>query len=100
MWDMEPLPESVAIIGAAATGCQLASIFAAFGCRVRLLELAPRILPGEDEDVSRVVGESFKRRGIQIETGIGGVNGIEKVSEGSEDLIPSYDTPDGSERPG
>ena len=100
VWDMESLPESVAIIGAAATGCQLASIFAAFGCRVRLLELAPRILPGEDEDVSRVVGESFKRRGIQIETGIGGVNEIEKVSEGSEDLLLSYDTPDGEREAG
>ena len=100
VWDMESLPESVAIIGAAATGCQLASIFAAFGCRVRLLELAPRILPGEDEDVSRVVDESFERRGIQIETGIGGVNGIEKVSEGSEDLVLSYDTPDGEREAG
>jgi pyruvate/2-oxoglutarate dehydrogenase complex dihydrolipoamide dehydrogenase (E3) component len=100
VWDMESLPESVAIIGAAATGCQLASIFAAFGCRVRLLELAPRILPGEDEDVSRVVGESFERRGIQIETGIGGVNGIERVSDGSEGLLLSYDTPDGERKAG
>ena len=100
VWDMESLPESVAIIGAAATGCQLASIFAAFGCRVRLLELAPRILPGEDEDVSRVVGESFKRRGIQIETGIGGVNGIERVSDDSEGLLLSYDTSDGEREAG
>jgi NADPH-dependent 2,4-dienoyl-CoA reductase/sulfur reductase-like enzyme len=82
------LPESVAIIGAAATGCQLASVFAAFGSRVRLLDLAPRVLPGEDEDVSRVVGQSFERRGIQIETGIGGVNGIERVSEGSGGPAP------------
>lgn len=95
VWDMESLPGSVAIIGAAATGCQLASIFAAFGSRVRLLDLAPRILSGEDEDVSEVVGESFERRGIEVETGIGGVNGIERVSDGPDGLLLSYATPDG-----
>lgn len=100
VWDMESLPESVAIIGAAATGCQLASVFAAFGSRVRLLDLAPRILPGEDEDVSRVVGESFERRGIQIETGIGGVNGIERISEGSGGLLLRYDTQNGEREAG
>ena len=100
VWDMESLPESVAIIGAAATGCQLASVFAAFGSRVRLLDLAPRILPGEVEDVSRVVGESFERRGIQIETGISGVNGIERVSEGSEGLLLRYDTENGEREAG
>jgi dihydrolipoamide dehydrogenase len=100
VWDMESLPESVAIIGAAATGCQLASVFAAFGSRVRLLDLAPRILPGEDEDVSRVVGESFERRGIQIETGIGGINGIERVSEGSGGLLLRYDTQNGEQEAG
>jgi pyruvate/2-oxoglutarate dehydrogenase complex dihydrolipoamide dehydrogenase (E3) component len=100
VWSMESLPESVAIIGAAATGCQLASVFAAFGSRVRLLDLAPRILPGEDEDVSRVVGESFERRGIQIETGIGGVNGVERVAEGSGGLLLSYDTQNGEREAG
>ena len=97
VWDMGSLPESVAIIGAAATGCQLASVFAAFGSRVRLLDLAPRILPGEDEAVSRVVGESFGRHGIRIETGIGGVSGIERVSEGPEGLLLRYDTADGQQ---
>lgn len=94
VWEMESLPESVAIIGASATGCQLASIFAAFGSKVRLLDLAPRILPGEDEDVSRVVGESFERRGIDMETGIGGVNGIERVSDAPDGLLLGYDAPD------
>lgn len=95
VWDMQSLPGSVTIIGAAATGCQLASIFAAFGSRVRLLDLAPRVLPGEDEDISRVVAASFERRGIRIETGIAGLNGIEKVSEGAGGLLLKYGTPDG-----
>src|SRR5918992_15378 len=44
VWTLRDLPRSVAVVGAAATGCQLASVFAAFGARVSLLELAPRIL--------------------------------------------------------
>ncbi|CAN5694409.1 mercury(II) reductase [soil metagenome] len=75
---MKRLPSSVVVVGAAATGCQLASVFAAFGSRVRLLEMAPRILGGEDEVVSEGVAEVFSRRGIEILTGIGGVTRIDK----------------------
>src|SRR5918912_2079716 len=78
VWTMKGLPESVAVVGAAATGCQLASVFAAFGSRVRLLEVAPRILGGEDEVVSDGVLEAFGRRGIEIVTGIRGIEGIER----------------------
>ncbi|QIN83832.1 FAD-dependent oxidoreductase [Rubrobacter tropicus] len=79
VWTMKGLPSSVAVVGAAATGCQLASVFAAFGARVRLLDVAPRILGGEDEAVSRGVAEAFGRRGIEVLTGIGGIERIEKA---------------------
>jgi pyruvate/2-oxoglutarate dehydrogenase complex dihydrolipoamide dehydrogenase (E3) component len=49
------LPERVCIIGAADTGCQLTSILPDFGCRVWLLEYAPRIVPRADQD-SQIVG--------------------------------------------
>jgi pyruvate/2-oxoglutarate dehydrogenase complex dihydrolipoamide dehydrogenase (E3) component len=78
VWTMQGLPESVAVIGGAATGCQLASVFAAFGSRVRLLEVWPRILAVEDEALSEGVAEAFARRGIEIVTGIGGIEKIEK----------------------
>ena len=81
VWTMKGLPSSVVVVGAAATGCQLASVFAAFGSRVRLLEVAPRILGGEDEVVSSGVAEAFWRRDIEILTGIGGVERIEKDGE-------------------
>jgi dihydrolipoamide dehydrogenase len=81
VWTMKGLPSSVVVVGAAATGCQLASVFAAFGSRVRLLEVAPHILGGEDEVVSGGVAEMFSRRGIEILTGIGGVERIEKDGE-------------------
>jgi pyruvate/2-oxoglutarate dehydrogenase complex dihydrolipoamide dehydrogenase (E3) component len=78
VWTMKGLPRSVAVVGGAATGCQLASVFASFGSRVRLLDVAPRILAAEDEDVSEGMAETLGRRGIEIVTGIGGVERIEK----------------------
>jgi dihydrolipoamide dehydrogenase len=78
VWTMERLPSSVVVVGAAATGCQLASVFAAFGSRVQLLDVAPRVLGGEDEAVSRGVAEAFGRRGIEMLTGIGGIERVEK----------------------
>jgi pyruvate/2-oxoglutarate dehydrogenase complex dihydrolipoamide dehydrogenase (E3) component len=78
VWRMRTLPRSVAVIGAAATGCQLASIFAAFGARVTLLELAPRILPGEDEAVSAALDRAFRDRGIDVVTGLSGVERIDE----------------------
>src|SRR5215207_245919 len=78
VWTMQSLPSSVVVVGAAATGCQLASVFAAFGSRVHLLEVAPRILGGEDGVVSEGVAEVFTRRGIETLTGIGGVDRIDR----------------------
>ncbi len=76
VWEMRELPDSMAIVGAAATGAQLASVFAAFGTRVTLLELAPRVVPGEDEDISAALAAGFTANRIDVITGIGGVNGI------------------------
>ena len=78
VWTMKGLSESVAVVGGAATGCQLASVFAAFGSRVRLLEVSPRILAAEDEAVSEAVAEAFGRQGIEIVTGIGGVEKVDR----------------------
>ena len=78
VWNLAELPRSIAIVGASSTGVQLASVLASFGSRVTLLELAPRILPGEDETVSAALSAAFAARGVQIRAGIGGVEGIER----------------------
>jgi pyruvate/2-oxoglutarate dehydrogenase complex dihydrolipoamide dehydrogenase (E3) component len=78
VWSMRTLPGSLAIVGAAATGAQLASIFAAFGTRVTLLELAPRLIPAEDADVAEALATAFAANGIEVITGIGGVERIER----------------------
>ncbi len=79
IWLLRKLPKSVAIVGGAATGCQLASIYAALGAEVYLLEVNPRLLAAEDEEVSRAMREAFEVRDIHLITGIGGVQEIEKV---------------------
>jgi dihydrolipoamide dehydrogenase len=63
------LPDRVCVIGAADTGCQLASILADFGCRVSLLEFAPRIVPRADADVSAELEQAFRARSIEVATG-------------------------------
>ena len=63
---LQALPGSVCVIGAADTGCQLASILADFGCRVCLVEYAPRIVPRADEDVSAALEDAFRDRGIEV----------------------------------
>lgn len=67
--DLTALPDRVAVIGAADTGCQLASILADFGCDVTLLEYAPRIVTRADVDVSVALEDAFRKRGIEIVTG-------------------------------
>lgn len=78
VWHMTELPRRLTIVGASATGCQVASIFNAFGSTVTLLELAPRVIPGEDETISRAVSAAFERRGITVVTGMGGIVKLEQ----------------------
>lgn len=82
VWAMKKLPRTLVVVGGAATGCQLASIFAAFGTQVHLLETAPRLLRTEDALVSQSIAEAFERRGIEVITGIDGVERIEREQDG------------------
>jgi pyruvate/2-oxoglutarate dehydrogenase complex dihydrolipoamide dehydrogenase (E3) component len=82
VWGLHALPRSLAVIGGSATGAQLASVFGTFGSRVTLLEIAPRILAGEDEAVSAAVAAGFAAAGIEVETGIDGVDRIDRLRQG------------------
>ncbi len=60
------LPASVAVVGGADTGCQLASILADFGVDVALIEAASRLVPHADRDVAEALAEAFAGRGIRV----------------------------------
>ena len=66
---MEKAPESLAIVGAGAVGCEFADVFNAFGTVVTLIEALPRMLPLEDAESSDVVAKSYKKRGIEVRAG-------------------------------
>ncbi|NCW48098.1 MAG: dihydrolipoyl dehydrogenase [Actinobacteria bacterium] len=68
--DLDHVPARIAVIGGGAIGCEFASTFADLGASVTLLEGLPKILPGLDADVARVVVKSFERKGIDIRTGV------------------------------
>ena len=66
---MEQAPKTMAIIGAGAVGCEFADVFSAFGTQVTLIEVADRLLPLEDDEVSAELAKSFKKRKIAMLTG-------------------------------
>ena len=63
------VPKSIAIMGSGAVGVEFASIFRSYGSEVTVIELLPRLVPGEDEAVSAELERSFKKRGIRVMTG-------------------------------
>ncbi len=67
--ELQHVPESAAVIGGGAIGCEFASMLSDMGARVTILEALPKILPGVDWEVADVVAKSFTRRGITIRTG-------------------------------
>jgi pyruvate/2-oxoglutarate dehydrogenase complex dihydrolipoamide dehydrogenase (E3) component len=77
VWSLTEVPASLVIIGAGATGVQVASIFAAFGSQVTLLEVGPRILMAEDVEVAEAVQIGLERNGIDVYAACGGITSIE-----------------------
>ena len=63
-------PESIAVIGAGAVGVEFADVFASYGAQVTILEALPRVVPVEDEEISKELARTFTRRGITIKTGV------------------------------
>lgn len=67
--NLQSVPRSLGIIGAGAVGVEFASIFNRFGSKVTILEMLPRLVPVEDEEVSKELERHFKKSGIRCETG-------------------------------
>jgi dihydrolipoamide dehydrogenase len=67
--DLTAVPKTLAILGAGAVGVEFASCFQRFGSQVLLYEMLPRIVPVEDEEISKELARLFKKQGIRVETG-------------------------------
>lgn len=67
--ELRQVPKSMVIIGSGAVGSEFASMFSRFGTKITLVEMLPRIVPVEDEEVSKELERSFKKGGIRVETG-------------------------------
>jgi len=80
---IEEIPKSLLIIGGGVIGSEFANIFSSFGTKVTMIELLPRILSTEDEDVSKVIYNVFRKKGIEIFTD----TIVEKVEKSGDDFI-------------
>ncbi|WP_159602727.1 dihydrolipoyl dehydrogenase family protein [Agromyces humi] len=84
--ELPRVPDRLAVIGAGNTGAQLATVFAAFGSEVTLLDVAPRVLMASDPSISQAVAAAFEEDGIRVRTGIDGVDALRRRDDGRIDL--------------
>ncbi|MBA2647634.1 MAG: FAD-dependent oxidoreductase, partial [Pyrinomonadaceae bacterium] len=79
--ELKEVPKSMIVMGAGAVGVEFASVYSRFGCDTTLVELMPRLLPLEDEEVSVELAKSFRKRGIkqQLDTKL---EKLEKTDKG------------------
>jgi len=73
-------PASMTVIGAGAVGVEFASIYRTFGTDVTILEYMPRLVPLEDEEVSKQLLRSFRKARIQVQTGVA-VQAVENLGD-------------------
>ena len=68
--DLSRIPASLLIVGGGVEGCEFASLYSGLGTQVTLVELVPRLLPLEDEEISQMMERELKKRGVDIRTGV------------------------------
>ena len=90
---IDAIPKSLIVIGAGAVGVEFASIFRSFGSEITVVEYLPRVVPAEDEDVSKELARAFKKRGIDIHTGAK----VEKVDATKSGVKVTFTASDGKQ---
>jgi dihydrolipoamide dehydrogenase len=78
---LKEMPKSLVIVGAGAVGVEFASIYRSFGCEVTIVEMLPRLVPVEDEEVSKELARVYRKRGIAFHVGAK-VEKVEKTKTG------------------
>src|SRR6202012_4703385 len=87
---MPQIPKSLVVIGAGAVGVEFGSIFKSFGSEVTIVEYLPRMVPNEDEDVSKELARVFRKRGIETNVGAK-VDKVERTKDGVKVSFTSSD---------
>jgi dihydrolipoamide dehydrogenase len=85
-WALEELPKTLAVIGAGASGAEIASAYGRMGTQVLLFEALDRVLPTEDADISKVVGRALTKQNIAVHTG----TLVQDVASGDASVTFSY----------
>jgi dihydrolipoamide dehydrogenase len=85
-WSLPEQPKRIAVVGAGASGSEIASAYGRYGTEVLLIEMLPQILPAEDKDVVRVVERAFKQQNITVSTG----TPVENVEAGEKSVKFTY----------
>jgi dihydrolipoamide dehydrogenase len=85
-WSLPEMPKTLAVVGAGASGAEIASAYGRFGTDVLLIEMLDQILPAEDKDMARVVARAFKNQNITISTG----TKVENVEPGKDSVKFTY----------
>ncbi len=93
MFELPEQPKRLGIIGAGAVGVEFASMFHSFGTEVTLIEVLPRIVPVEDEEISATLERSFTKRGIQTLT----ATRVDKAENQGTSVSLQYTLPDGKQ---
>ncbi|QNI31605.1 dihydrolipoyl dehydrogenase [Alloacidobacterium dinghuense] len=87
------IPKSLVVIGAGAVGVEFASIFRSFGSEITLVEYLPRLVPVEDEEISKELARTFRKRGIDTHTGAK----VEKVEKTKTGVKVTFTASDGKQ---
>ena len=67
-WALEQLPQTLAVVGAGASGAEIASAYARLGSKVMLFEALDRVLPTEDAEISKAAGRALSKQGMSVHT--------------------------------
>src|SRR4051812_20620725 len=85
-WALPELPKKIAVLGAGASGSEIASAYGRLGTEVLLFEMLDRVLPTEDADISKVAGRALAKQNITIHLGVP----VENVQSGADKVTFSY----------
>ena len=91
---LKAIPKSLVVVGAGAVGVEFASIYKSFDCDVTILEMLPRLVPLEDEEISKELMRAFNKRGIKsfVDTK------VEKIEKTKGGIAVTFTPPDGKQQ--